>query len=114
MEFLKDLGKAFLTFGKQVKFRSRGVIIKSGCYIAGKNTSFEGGNVINKNTFFKGVMGFGTYLGSGCSLNASIGRFCSIGSGVKTVNGIHPTERFVSTHPAFFLHGQAGRVYIHG
>lgn len=102
MEFLKNIGKACLTFGKRVKFHSRGVIIKSGCYIAGKNTCFEGKNVINKNTFFRGSMGFGTYLGSGCSINASIGRFCSIGSSVKTVNGIHPTNGFVSTHPAFF------------
>lgn len=102
MELLKNIGKAYLTYRKKLKFQSRGVIIKSGCYIAGKNTSFEGENVINKNTYFKGSMGYGTYIGAGCSIDASIGRFCSIGSNVKTVNGVHPTDQFVSTHPAFF------------
>lgn len=32
----------------------------------------------------------------------SIGRFSSIGSNVCVINGFHPTDTFVSTHPAFY------------
>ena len=102
MEIVKRLGKAYITFRKKLQYRAKDVSIKSGCYIAGKDTSFEGKNVINKNTYFKGTIGLGSYIGPECSIDASIGRFCSIAANVKTVNGFHPSNRFVSTHPAFF------------
>jgi acetyltransferase-like isoleucine patch superfamily enzyme len=35
-------------------------------------------------------------------LEASIGKFCSIGPNVKVAPGKHPTKKFVSTHPALF------------
>jgi len=34
--------------------------------------------------------------------NADIGRFCSIGPHVTIGYGMHPTRKFLSTHPAFF------------
>jgi acetyltransferase-like isoleucine patch superfamily enzyme len=112
MEFIKDIGKFLLTCKYRLINRSRNVSIKTHCYIAGKNTTFEGGNVINKGSYFKGRMGYGTYLGPNCSIDASIGRFCSIAAHVKTVNGFHPTTGFVSTHPAFFsTYKQAGFTY---
>ena len=44
-----------------------------------------------------------TYLSVNVSMmNASIGRFCSIGQGVCIGLGMHPSRDFVSTHPAFF------------
>ena len=113
MEIFKSLGKAYFTFRKRLQYMTKGVVIKSGCYIAGKNTSFEGKNVINKNTYFKGTAGLGTYIGRGCSIDAAIGRFCSIAANVKTVNGFHPTNHFVSTHPAFFsTNKQSGFTFV--
>ena len=113
MEIFRRIGKSFITFRKKLQYRSKNVVIRSGCYIAGKNTSFEGNNVINKNTYFKGTMGLGTYLGRACTVDAAIGRFCSIAANVKTVNGFHPTDCFVSTHPAFFsTHKQAGFTFV--
>ncbi len=44
-----------------------------------------------------------TYIQSECILiNCSIGRFCSIAHDVKAGLGMHPTNGFVSTHPAFY------------
>ena len=112
MELIKDIGKFLLTCKFRLLNSSRNVSIKNHCYIAGKNTFFEGGNVINKGSYFKGRMGYGTYLGPNCSIEGEIGRFCSIAANVKTVNGFHPTKNFVSTHPAFFsTHKQAGFSY---
>lgn len=113
MEFIKNIGKFLLTCKYRLINRSRNVSIKAHCYIAGENTFFEGGNIINKDSYFKGKMGYGTYLGPSCSIDAEIGRFCSIAANVKTVNGFHPTESFVSTHPAFFsTYKQAGFTYV--
>lgn len=44
-----------------------------------------------------------TYFASDCKFfNTEIGKFCSIGPGVRSGMGIHPSNTFVSTHPAFF------------
>ena len=47
-------------------------------------------------------MGYASYLGCNCRINAKIGRYTSIASNVETIIGNHPTRTFVSTHPAFF------------
>ena len=67
----------------------------------GFNSTFEGKNYIAYNTSFVGKMGYGSYIGVGGNLSAVIGRYCSIASCVKTVNGFHPLN-FVSMHPAFY------------
>lgn len=44
-----------------------------------------------------------TYIGENSQFfNATIGKFASIGSGIKCGVGIHPTKKFVSTHPMFY------------
>ncbi len=49
------------------------------------------------------VLGYGSYVGEfSCLRGVSVGRYTSIGPYVKTYIGRHPTERFISTHPAFF------------
>lgn len=79
----------------------------------GFNSIFEGRNVINNGTIFLGKLGYASYLGENCNIDGSIGKYCSIGSNVKTVSGKHPTSDFVSTHPAFFsLRKQAGFTYV--
>ena len=35
-------------------------------------------------------------------MSAGIGRYCSIAGNVRTVNGFHPSNTFITTHPAFY------------
>ena len=65
---------------------------------------FEGKNKICPGTHvFSVEMGYASYIGKGSVLaHAKIGRFCSIGENVKLIRATHPTERFASTHPAFY------------
>ena len=68
----------------------------------GRNTIFEGQNVINGGSVFSGCMGWGSYIGYNSTISGKVGRFCSIAGDVKTVTGSHPSTGFVSTHPMFF------------
>lgn len=48
-------------------------------------------------------IGRGTYIGWNAIVNnATIGRYCSIAPFTEIIYGRHPTNQFVSTHPAFF------------
>lgn len=77
------------------------------------NSSFEGANKINKNAFFCGRLGYGSYIGSRSILFANVGRFSSIAPEVSTNIGIHPiTYPFVSTSPMFYsLLKQTGKTF---
>jgi Acetyltransferase (isoleucine patch superfamily) len=78
-----------------------------------KKTVFEGQNRIGKESWFDGYMGFGTYIGDRCTINAKIGRFCSIGHDVKVLIGTHPSHIFVSTSPVFYsLCKQNGTTFV--
>lgn len=80
-----------------------------------KNTIFEGENSIAKfSTLINCNLGFGTYVASYSKLfNCKIGRYCSISSKVQIVFGNHPTNTFVSTHPAFYAkRTQTGISYV--
>lgn len=79
------------------------------------NSIFEGNNKINENTqFINGEIGIASYIGRNSILNeAKIGRFSSIGNNVKVVSGIHPTNGFVSSHPAFYsTRKQSGFTFV--
>lgn len=67
-------------------------------------TIFEGHNRLGKKSKLKrSYIGFGSYVAADTMLeNVYIGRYCSLGSNIKIVNGNHPTHTFVSTHPAFY------------
>jgi acetyltransferase-like isoleucine patch superfamily enzyme len=79
----------------------------------GYDSMFEGKNVIHKGAFFSGSIGYGSYIGSNSVINGTVGRFCSIASNVTVVSGLHPTNTFVSTHPAFFsLLRQNGETFV--
>ena len=84
------------------KFRRKNVIIGRSVNVDVKKTSFEGMNRLCDNSTFSGKLGYGSYIGPNSFLNACVGRFTSIASGVMTVSGNHPTGKIVSTHPAFF------------
>lgn len=68
----------------------------------GLHSRMEGCNRIGKNSFFSGALGYASYIGEDCHMEAKIGRFCSIASRVVTVRGNHPTKIWASTHPVFF------------
>lgn len=84
----------------KMKWRKR-VRISSGCEIGGRSF-FEGANFLGKGSVFSGTMGYGSYMGVGSSIFGKIGRYTSIASRVRTVNGFHPTDTIVSTHPYFY------------
>ena len=69
-----------------------------------RDTIFEGNNFIStKANLLNCKVGFASYLGIESTLcNAHIGNYTSIGPYVKCIIGNHPTNTFVSTHPAFF------------
>ena len=83
--------------------------------LIGSNTFFEGMNVVMDDCTVTGsFIGRGTYIAAGSVIRKSrIGRFCSIGSQVRSSLGRHPTTGFVSTHPAFFSQKmQAGFTFV--
>lgn len=90
------------------RFRGRGVKFDLSCCFAATGVECEGMNIFHRNVTFRGKIGYGSYIGERSSLNAVIGRYCSIASDVKTIAGTHPTTGFVSTHPCFFSTKQQG------
>ena len=95
------------------KFKYKELIIKHGAVIGGLNSHFGGYNVIGNNSFFAGEIGYGSYIGSNCTIYGNIGGFCSIADRVNVVVGNHPTRSFISTHPAFFsTKQQAGFTFV--
>jgi len=86
-----------------------------------------GKQTILKNVFFEGHVSIGdfvlmtnsscknhTYISYGSIIhNTQIGKFCSIGSGIKAGLGKHPVNNFISTHPAFYsLQKQSGKTFV--
>ena len=69
-----------------------------------KDNKFEGANFIGNNSkFISSELGYGSYISNDSRIiRTKIGKYCSIGDGVKTHTGKHPSHTFVSTHPAFF------------
>lgn len=93
-KLIKRLYYKFAFRGKSVKFSHN-------VNIGGFNTIFGGYNAIGEDTMFTGSIGTGSYIGQNCEISAQIGKFCSIGSHVITVQGTHPVN-MPSTHPAFY------------
>jgi acetyltransferase-like isoleucine patch superfamily enzyme len=83
--------------------------------ILNKHNSFEGNNAVGNNAeVATAKVGRGTYISDNSTIRKTIiGRFCSIGSNVQTGLGLHPSDTFVSTHPAFFsTQKQAGFSFV--
>jgi len=97
--------KKVKTFVKKclIRFKYRGKCVKLAGYCnISSHTSFEGHNYIGKYSVLDGHIGYGSYIGDHSKINGSIGRYTSIASYVNVVNGAHPTNTFVSTHPVFY------------
>lgn len=74
---------------------------------------FEGANKICERSHYKGYMGYGSYIGTDCYIEARIGRFTSISNFVRCNLGVHPYKYpYVSTSPMFFsLLKQTGKTF---
>lgn len=76
-------------------------------------SSFDGYNVIGRNTWIEGHLGYGTYVGDDCVFKAKTGKYCSIGHHVNVLTGTHPSHVFVSTSPVFYsVRKQNGLSYV--
>lgn len=84
-----------------IETKNTSVKIGKKCCIA-KESKFGGYNRVGDNSIFTGSLGMGSYMGNDCQFNATIGKFCSIGSHVYGINGTHPVLRNVSTSPSFY------------
>lgn len=81
--------------------------------IIDSSSTFEGANSIGEKSFFKGQMGYGSYIGNNCYIDGDIGRFTSIASDVQCNLGLHPYKYpYVSTSPMFYsLLRQTGETF---
>ena len=80
-----------------------------------KNTSFEGYNYVGRYSNVRNsTLGLGSYIGSKSFMpECLVGKFCSIGSNVQILSGNHPTDIFISTHPAFYsVSGSTGLSFV--
>ena len=84
-------------------WRNRGKLkVHFSCNV-GFHSTFEGANQLREGVLFSGSMGYGTYIAPNSMIAGKIGRFTSIGSDVKIIQGRHPyTYPYVSTSPMFF------------
>ena len=96
----------------KIKNMNKKVIIKMHSDISSKS-EFSGANKIGEYSIFSGKIGYGSYIGKHCSIDASIGKYCCIANNVNVVSGIHPTSKFVTIHPSFYsLSKQSGETYV--
>ena len=91
-------------------FKKRKLVKEKGCTFQRKSkvrffdSIFEGKNVIIHGAHINGCeIGYASYVAHDTILNnTKIGKYCSIGPGVRIMGGEHPTRKFVSTYPAFY------------
>ena len=69
-----------------------------------ENCTFGGANAVGRDTVFtSSELGYGAYISYGCDIqNTKIGKFTSVGPGVRVVIGQHPAKKFVSQNPMFY------------
>lgn len=92
--------------------RNKNVKIASNACVA-MSSEFEGYNRIGSYSFYSGHMGYASYMGDHCHINADIGKFVCIGPRVVVARGNHPTSDWVSIHPAFFSTAkQCGMTFV--
>lgn len=109
---IKRIAKFLVCLKNKIVFHSRCRIRLSNIF-RGK-TVFEGKNGLgSSNCIIKSSFGYGTLIGDRNFLDRiKTGRFCSMGSEIKIVSSAHPTEVFVSTHPAFYSHRYNSLSYV--
>ena len=76
------------------------------------HSKMSGYNKISDNTYFKGEIGTGSYIGMNCVIVGKIGKFCSISHNVRFLYSAHPTHSFISTSPAFYSTAKQSRISL--
>ena len=111
---MSDCMKNFLTrIYYKFTFRKSHIYLEKSARVLGRDTHFEGYNKIGGNSSFHGSIGYGSYIGRNSHLNATIGKYCCISDRVYSISGTHPTDTFVSVHPAFYsTNKQCGFSYV--
>lgn len=95
----------------RININRKNVKVRYNCKIR-PEAVLEGDNRISDKTYFNGFLGKYSYIGECSSLNARIGRFCSIGPNVKIIGGNHPIT-YLSTSPVFFSTAkQCGKTFV--
>ncbi|WP_425524556.1 CatB-related O-acetyltransferase [Diplocloster hominis] len=85
------------------------------CVVMDAAVEFEGANSLAMGcTFISSKLGFGSYVASNSFIrHTEIGRYCCIGKNVRVVDVTHPSNTFVSVHPAFYsVNNISGKSYI--
>lgn len=104
--FIKKRVKMFIK-----RKQNKSSFFAQGCDVS-RESNFEGNNYIGQNVLFSGEIGYGSYVGKDSELiNVKIGRFSCIGERIKVIDGLHPIEKFVSLHPAFFSSAEVDHRY---
>ena len=100
----KRISKCGIVRSVQYKIWERKYNLEIGREAYVSSSSFEGYNLIcDKCKICNCQIGLLSYIGKGTELFCTkVGRYCSIGPGVKIVAGNHPTREYVSTYPSFY------------
>lgn len=109
MSLFKDVARYLIV---KFRFRKKNVSFPFSCKI-NPNTLIEGQNIFHSNSYIRGTIGFGSYIGENALILGKVGRYCSIGNDVKVICGRHPyTYPYATTSPMFFsLSKQNGRTF---
>lgn len=93
-----------LFIAKKLEFRHKDKKLKIGYLSYAKNSTFEMLNTLKNNVSLNSVnLGKFTYISTNTKIQyTTIGKYCCIGPDCKIGLGKHPSNTFVSTHPAFF------------
>lgn len=105
MSGMGDWLRAIITYRVRKRlWNEKNVKINGRSYVNYGNCEFEGCNSISKFANLNNCeLGFGSYVSDySVLINTCIGRYCAIGPYVHIVSGNHPTNCFVSIHPAFY------------
>lgn len=106
----RKIRRFFLKLFHQYKYD-----VKFGRKASAKNTFFEGKNTLREGAFLaNSKMGLGSYVSENTVLKSvNIGRYTCIGPNVRNYMGKHPSNTFVSIHPAFYsINKQAGFTFV--
>ena len=92
----------------RVRIKGYGTIISPDCIFEEQVTIYGGCRILSS------IFGRMTYVGRGSRIaNTKIGRYCSISQEVVIGPGKHPSDKFFSTHPAFYsTRKQSGKTYV--
>jgi len=86
----------------EIQNRKLGIKIHPSCQVC--NASFGKNNVLSKHVSLSNVrMGDFSYIAFNTQIiNTTIGKYCAIAFNVNCGLGIHPSRKFVSSHPIFY------------